>query len=160
MTPDTALSDRELMISRLIERPRDAVFEAFTEVRHLSQWWGPEGFTTTTHTFDFSEGGVWEFTMHGPDGTEYSNWIRWIEIRVPERIVLLHGDGPDDPEQFSSTFLFEERTDGTRVTLRTEFKTKELRARAVKEYGAIEGGNQTLDSLATYVARRSERPNE
>jgi uncharacterized protein YndB with AHSA1/START domain len=75
-------------------------------------------------------------------------------------IVLLHGDGPDDPEQFSSTFFFEERTDGTRVTLRTEFQTKELRARAVKEYGAIEGGNQTLDSLATYVAGRSERPNE
>ena len=52
-------------------------------------------------------------------------------------IVLLHGDGPDDSEQFSSTFFFEERTGGTRVTLRTEFKTKELRARAVKEYGAI-----------------------
>jgi len=160
MTPDTALSDRELMISRLIEGPRDAVFEAFTEVRHLSQWWGPKGFTTTTNTFDFSEGGVWEFTMHGPDGTDYPNWIRWMEIRVPEMIVLLHGDGPDDPEQFFSTFFFEERTDGTRVILRSEFKTKELCARAVKEYGAIEGGNQTLDSLATYVAGRSERTNE
>jgi len=75
-------------------------------------------------------------------------------------IVLLHGDGPDDPEQFFSTFFFEERTDGTRVILRSEFKTKELCARAVKEYGAIEGGNQTLDSLATYVAGRSERTNE
>ena len=70
MTPDTALSDRELMISRLIEGPRDAVFEAFTEVQHLSPWWGPDGFTTTTHTFEFSEGGVWEFTIHGPDGTD------------------------------------------------------------------------------------------
>jgi len=160
MTPDTALSDRELMISRLIEGPRDVVFEAFTEVRHLSRWWGPEGFTTTTRTFEFSEGGVWEFTMHGSDGTDYPNWIRWIEIRVPEMIVLLHGDGPDDPEQFSSTFFFEERTDGTRVILRSEFKTKALRDRAVEEYGAIEGGNQTLDSLATYVAGRSERPNE
>jgi uncharacterized protein YndB with AHSA1/START domain len=160
MTPDTALSDRELMVSRLIEGPRDVVFEAFNEVRHLSHWWGPEGFTTTTRTFEFSEGGVWEFTMHGPDGTDYPNWIRWIEIRVPEMIVLIHGDGPDDPEQFSSTFFFEERTDGTRVILRSEFKTKELRDRAVKEYGAIEGGNQTLDSLATYVAGRPERPNE
>lgn len=160
MTPDTALSDRELMVSRLIEGPRDVVFEAFTEVKHLSQWWGPEGFTTTTRAFEFSEGGVWEFTMHGPDGTDYPNWIQWMEIRPPEVIVLGHGEGPDDPEQFSSTFIFEERTDGTRVTLRSEFKTKELRDRAAEEHGAIEGANQTLESLATYVAGRSERPNE
>jgi len=156
MTPDTELSDRELMVSRLIEGPREAVFEAFTDVRHLSQWWGPKGFTTTTRTFEFSDGGVWEFTMHGPDGTDYPEWIQWIEIRVPEMIVLVHGEGPDDPEQFSSTIFFEETTDGTRVTLRSEFKTKELRDRAADEYGAIEGGNQTLESLATYVAGRLE----
>jgi len=154
MTPDTALSDRELMVSRLIEGPRDVVFEAFTEVQHLSRWWGPEGFTTTTRTFEFSEGGVWEFTMHGPDGSEYPEWIQWMEIRPPEVIVLRHGEGPDDPEQFSSTFIFEERTDGTRVTLRSEFKTKALRDRAAEEYGAIEGANQTLDSLAAYVTGR------
>jgi uncharacterized protein YndB with AHSA1/START domain len=156
MTPETALSDRELMVSRLIEGPREAVFEAFTDVRHLSQWWGPKGFTTTTRTFEFSEGGVWEFTMHGPDGSDYANWIQWMEIRAPEVIVLRHGEGPDDPEQFSSTFFFEDRTDGTRVTLRSEFKTKVLRDRAAEEYGAIEGANQTLDSLATYVAGRLE----
>jgi uncharacterized protein YndB with AHSA1/START domain len=158
MTPDTALSDRELTVSRLIEGPRDVVFEAFTEVQHLSLWWGPEGFTTTTRTFEFSEGGVWEFTMHGPDGSDYPNWIQWMEIRPPEVIVLRHGEGPDDPEQFSSTFFFEERTDGTRVILRSEFKTKELRDRAAEEYDAIEGAKQTLDSLATYVAGRWERP--
>jgi uncharacterized protein YndB with AHSA1/START domain len=154
MTPDTALSDRELMVSRLIEGPRDVVFEAFTEVRHLSRWWGPEGFTTTTRTFEFSEGGVWEFTMHGPDGRDYPNWIQWMEISPPEVIALRHGEGPDDPEQFSSTIFFEETTDGTRVILRSEFKTKALRDRAAEEYGAIEGGNQTLDSLATYVTER------
>lgn len=158
MTPEAPLSDRELMVSRLIEGPRDAVFDAFTEVRHLSQWWGPEGFTTTTHTFEFSEGGVWEFTMHGPDGTDYPNWIQWIEIRAPELIVLRHGERPDDPEQFSSTFFFEESADGTRVTLRSEFKNKELRDRAAEEYGAIEGAQQTLDSLATYVARSRSEP--
>jgi uncharacterized protein YndB with AHSA1/START domain len=148
------MSDRELMVSRLIDGPRDVVFEAFTEVQHLSRWWGPDGFTTTTRTFEFSEGGVWEFTMHGPDGTDYPNWIQWMEIRPPDVIVLRHAEGPDDPEPFSSTFIFEERTDGTRVTLRSEFKTKALRDRAAEEYGAIEGANQTLDSLATYVTGR------
>jgi uncharacterized protein YndB with AHSA1/START domain len=150
------LSDRELEVSRLIEGPRDVVFDAFTEVRHLSRWWGPTGFTTTTKTFDFSEGGVWEFTMHGPDGTDYPNWIQWREIHPPESIVLRHGEGPDDPEQFASTFSFEERAGGTQVTLRSEFRTKALRDRAVEEYGAVEGGDQTLNSLAVYVVEEKE----
>ncbi|QJS99089.1 hypothetical protein G9272_01035 [Streptomyces asoensis] len=55
--------------------PRQPVFEAFTEVRHLSRWWGPEGFTTTTRSFEFSAGGEWDFVLHGPDGTECSEWI-------------------------------------------------------------------------------------
>lgn len=67
----TATADREIMISRVIEAPRELVFEAFTKVRHLSQWWGPEGFTTTTRAFEFSVGGVWDFVLHGPDGTNY-----------------------------------------------------------------------------------------
>ena len=45
---ESATADREIVISRVISAPRELVFEAFTEVRHLSQWWGPEGFTTTT----------------------------------------------------------------------------------------------------------------
>ena len=48
------------------------MFEAFTEVRHLSRWWGPEGFTTTTRAFEFRVGGEWDFVMHGPDGTDYT----------------------------------------------------------------------------------------
>jgi hypothetical protein len=56
------------VISRVISAPRELVFEAFTEVRHLSRWWGPEGFTTT-RAFEFRVGGEWDFVMHGPDGT-------------------------------------------------------------------------------------------
>jgi uncharacterized protein YndB with AHSA1/START domain len=84
-----ATSDREIVISRVIAAPRELVFEAFTLVGHLSQWWGPEGFTTTTRSFDFRAGGVWDFVMHGPDGTDYQEWITWREIVPPERIALL-----------------------------------------------------------------------
>jgi Activator of Hsp90 ATPase homolog 1-like protein len=62
--------DREIVVSRVIQGPRRLVFEAYTDVRHLSRWWGPDGFTTTTHAFEFRPGGVWEFTMHGPDGAD------------------------------------------------------------------------------------------
>ena len=65
-----ATADREIVISRVIGAPRELVFEAFTRVRHLSRWWGPEGFTTTTRSFEFRVGGEWDFVMHGPDGTD------------------------------------------------------------------------------------------
>ena len=92
----SATADREIVISRVISAPRELVFEAFTEVRHLSQWWGPEGFTTTTRAFEFRVGGEWAFVMHGPDGTDYQEWISWTEITPPERIALVHGESRDD----------------------------------------------------------------
>ena len=85
----SATADREIVISRIINAPRELVFEAFTDVRHLSQWWGPDGFTTTTRAFAFLTGGVWDFVMHGPDGTDYQEWIVWTEITPPARITLL-----------------------------------------------------------------------
>ena len=75
--PQSATADREIVISRVIDAPRELVFEAFTEVRHLSRWWGPEGFTTTTRAFEFHVRGEWDFVMHGPDGTDYQEWITW-----------------------------------------------------------------------------------
>src|SRR2546430_4769228 len=71
----SATADREIVISRVISASRELVFEAFTEVRHLSRWWGPERFTTTTRAFEFRVGGEWDFVMHGPDGTDYQEWI-------------------------------------------------------------------------------------
>ena len=68
----------------LIDGPPDLVFEAFTDPGHLDRWYGPNGFTVTTHAFEFRPGGTWDFTMHGPDGTDYPNWIEWLEI-IPAR---------------------------------------------------------------------------
>ena len=102
----SATADREIVISRVISAPRELVFEAFTEVRHLSRWWGPDGFTTTTRAFEFRVGGEWDFVMHGPDGTDYQEWISWIEIAPPERIALLHGESRGDPNAFESVLTF------------------------------------------------------
>jgi len=144
-------ADREIVISRVIDAPPELVFEAFTEVRHLSRWWGPEGFTTTTRSFEFRVGGVWDFVLHGPDGTDYSEWITWTEIVAPERIALLHGESRDDPNAFESVLAFAPDGAGTRIVMRTVFPTRQLRDEAVERYHAIEGGQQTLSSLAAYV---------
>jgi uncharacterized protein YndB with AHSA1/START domain len=145
-------SDREFVVTRLIEGPRPLVFEAYTDPEHLAQWWGPNGFTTTTRAFEFRPGGVWDFVMHAPDGTDYSNWIEWREIEPPERLVFLHGDRPDDSQAFVSTVTLVERGGATEVTMRAVFKTKAQRDEVVERYGAIEGGRQTLGRLALYVA--------
>ncbi|QIY76223.2 SRPBCC domain-containing protein [Streptomyces sp. RLB1-33] len=126
------------------------MFEAFIEVRHLSRWWGPEG-STTTRSFEFREGGEWDFVLHGPDGTDYSEWIRWLRIAPPERIALLHGESRDDTNAFESVLTFAPSGAATRIVMRTVFPTKELRDEVVEKYPAIEGGQQTLSSLAAYV---------
>src|SRR5689334_17307013 len=149
--PQSATADREIVISRVIDAPRELVFEAFTEVRHLSRWWGPEGFTTTTRSFEFRVGGAWEYVMHGPDGTDYQERIAWTEIAPPGRIALLHGESPDDPNAFESLITFEPDGAATRIEMRTVFPTRELRDEAVETYHAIEGGQQTLSNLARYV---------
>ena len=144
-------AEREIVIHRVITAPRELVFEAFTEVRHLSQWWGPDGFTTTTRTLAFRVGGEWDFVMHGPDGTDYQEWISFTEIAPPERIAVLHGESRGDPNAFESVFTFVPEGAATRIELRTVFPTTELRDEAIEKYHAIEGGQQTLNNLATYL---------
>ena len=149
--PADATADREIVISQLIDGPRELVFEAFTRVEHLSQWWGPDGFTTTTESFEFGVGREWKFVMHGPDGTDYQDCVTWREIVPPERITLLHGEFRDDPNAFESFLTFEPVGGHTRIVMRTVFPTRELRDAAVEKYHAIEGGEQTLRHLAAYV---------
>ncbi len=147
----SATADREIVISRVISAPRELVFEAFTEVRHLSRWWGPDGFSITTQSFQFRVGGVWDFVMRGPDGTDYQEWISWTAIAPPERIALLHAEFRGDPNAFESVLTFAPEGAATRIEMRTVFRTRELRDEAVEKYHAIEGGQQTLSKLAAYV---------
>lgn len=156
MKPSTENTDREIVISRIIDGPPHLVFEAYSDPKHLGQWWGPNGFTTTTHSFEFRPGGVWDFTMHGPDGTDYPNWIRWLEIVPPERIVLRHGTGSEDPDAFTSTISIVELDGRSEVTLHTVFATRAQRDEVVEQHNAIEGGKQTLGRLAAFVAGQLE----
>jgi len=148
----------KLMIGvREFDAPRDLVFEVWTDPRHLSQWWGPDGFTTTTSAFDMRPGGVWRFVMHGPDGRDYENRITFDEIVKPERIRYHHGGGDDvEPVQFRTTVTFEALGPSTtRLTLRAEFPSVAERDRVIKQYGADKGMVQTLARLADYLAKQA-----
>lgn len=140
--------------SRLLDASRELVFSAFTDPKHLVQWWGPDGFTTTTHSFEFRPGGVWRFVMHGPDGRDYQNRITYEEIVRPERIVYRHGGETDvEPVQFIQTLTFEALGRArTRLTWHGRFPSAEERARVIKTYNADKGLSQTMARLVDYVA--------
>ena len=155
-TSDTA--DREMVLSRIVDAPRELVFDVWLDPEHVGRWWGPNGFRTTTHEMDPRPGGVWRFTMHGPDGTDYGNRIVYLDIERPERLVYRHsGEAGTEDVRFHTTVTFTMEGTQTRVTLRSLFESAAERDRVVEKYGAIEGGEQTLARLATYVARQSGR---
>ena len=137
----------------MLDAPRELVWSVWTDPKHLAQWWGPDGFRTTTSAFDFKPGGVWRFVMHGPDGRDYENRITFDEIVKPERLAYHHGGGDDvEPVQFRTTVTFDDLGGKTRVTLRGVFPSAEERARVIREYGADKGLVQTLARLGEYVA--------
>jgi uncharacterized protein YndB with AHSA1/START domain len=142
-------ADNEVVITRLLDAPRDLVWEAWTNPEHIVKWWGPNGFTTTIKSLDLRPGGLWVYTMHGPDGTDYPNEVKFIEVVKPERIVHSHGDG--QREWFKSSSVFEVEGDKTRVTIKQVFPSAEARNEVVEKYGAIKGGQQHLARLAEFL---------
>lgn len=160
-TPQADPSQREIVMSRVLTAPRELVWEAWTNPRHVANWWGPRGFTTTTKRHEFRVGGYWEHVMHGPDGANYPNKSRFQEIVPLEKIVFAHGGGREEGPgaTFTATWTFETvEGNKTRLTGRLLFPTPEARDFVVREFGAIEGGKQTLERAAEYVAGLQSKP--
>lgn len=144
--------EREIVICRVIGAPRALVFEAWTQERHLSRWFGPSGYVTKSSAFDFRVGGHWRFEMHAPDGTVYPNYIEFSAIQPGQRLEFRHGAQPNDPGMFRVLVCFDEQSDGkTVVTLRQLHPSRERRAAGIG-FGAVELGLQTLDKLGAYAA--------
>lgn len=152
---DSDASDREIVMTRVLDAPRELVWKVWTETDHLSQWWGPQGFTTTTYKRDCRAGGVWRYVMHGPDGRDYENNITYLEVVAPERLSYKHGGDQDfEPVNFQVTVKFlpdGPSGDKTRLDMRMVFPSKAAREFVIREYNAIEGAKQTMARLAEYL---------
>lgn len=117
------VSPKEIFNSRLINSTREKIFSAFAEPNHLQNWWGPKGFTNTFSEFNFTNDGVWDFVMHGPDGRDYVNKSMFREIIRPEKIVIEHINAP----HFILTVSLEEESNKTRICWSMMFDTFEMR---------------------------------
>lgn len=87
MPTTQAIPDNEILSTRIFPVSSTLLFRAFAEPAHLKNWWGPAGFTNTFHVFDFTPGGKWKLTMHGPDKGHYENEAEFVQIEAPRLIV-------------------------------------------------------------------------
>ncbi len=145
------LSDRTIVLTRVINASPLRVWAAYTTAASLVQWWGPNGFVITTISSDIRVGGSWRFDMTGPDGKVWPNLIEYQELVPGERMVFKHGsDDPDDPNQFVTTITLTAQGGTTLVTHSMLLASVEQVA-FVKGFGAVELGHQTLAKLAAFV---------
>lgn len=143
------IEKRTVLLSRELPFPRERVWTAMTHPDHVNRWWGPDGFRNEDVAMDFRVGGLWSYTMVGPDGTRYPNRVWFKEITPPARLVFDHGD--DQRVWFETTVTLDTTGAGTRVTIRQVYPTQAERDEVVEKYGAIEGGKQHLAKLEAYV---------
>lgn len=145
-------TEKEMIFSRIVNAPRELVFDVWTIREHLEKWWGPDGFTTSSKQFELKPEGVWLFTMHGPDGRDYPNKIIFTEINRPSKLVYRHSDDEGvEPVRFQAEVTFEEENGKTLITMHMIMETAEMLTKVVEEYGAYEGAIQHLARLKDYL---------
>lgn len=150
----TPAKPNELKIVRVYDAPVRRVWEAWTDPAQAAQWWGPRGFTITTHTKDLRPGGHWHYTMHGPDGTDYPNQTHYFEVEECAKLVYDHGASADRPPLFRVTVLFSESDGKTTMDMTMALATPEA-AQEIRKFIKQAGGNATWDRLAEYLEEQS-----
>lgn len=144
----------QLKITRVYDAPVAAVWEAWTDPEQVAKWWGPRGFSLTTHSKDLKAGGHWNYTMHGPDGTDYPNKTTYLEVDKFKRLVYDHGANDNQPALFRVTVLFSEVNGKTLMDMTMTLPTPEA-AKQTKKFIKDAGGNSTWDRLAEYLEKES-----
>jgi uncharacterized protein YndB with AHSA1/START domain len=154
-------------IERLLDAPRERVWQAWTEVEHLKHWWGPKGFVVSHCTIDLRPGGKMHYCLRAPDGSDM--WGRFVfrEIVKPERLVWVnsfsdpeggvtrHPMAPNWPREMLTTVRFADENGRTRVTVEwvpIEASDTELRAFDQGRDSMTQGWGGTFEQLTAYLA--------
>lgn len=147
----TEPDERELVITRIFDAPRELVFKAWTDPAHMAQWWGPRGFTNPVCELDVRPGGALLIHMQGPDGVVIQTKGVFRKVVEPERLILTltnFEDADGRPQlELLNTVTFAEEEGKTKLTLHI------VVVRGTPEVAASlatmqEGWNESLDRLA------------
>ena len=144
-------SDREIVLTRTFDAPRDLVFEAHSKAEHLRNWWGPRKYETSLCEIDFRPGGTWRMVHRGPDGEEFGFHGEYREIVPPEKIVWTFEFEGAPGNVSVETATFEERDGKTILTASAVYDSAEARD-AMLQTGMEDGAAETWDRLAEYLA--------
>ncbi|WP_159586275.1 SRPBCC family protein [Chelativorans xinjiangense] len=153
---DTPANDRELVLTRVFDAPREKVFRAWTDPEIMKQWFVPRPWTIASVELDVRPGGASRFTMRDPDGNEYPNQGVYLEVVENEKLVTTDAYSeawqPSEKPFFTAILTFEEEGGKTRYTARARHWTVEDR-KAHEEMGFHEGWGQCADQLAELLAK-------
>jgi uncharacterized protein YndB with AHSA1/START domain len=151
------LAERELTITRVFDAPRELVFKAWTDAKHLAPWWGPKGFTNPVCEFDARVGGMLRIHMRAPDGTVYPMKGQIREFVAPERLVFTNiavdAAGRHLLEGLT-TVTFIDEGGKTKMTLHTKAVAVVEDAAAYLQ-GMEAGWTQSIDKLQAFLAHRA-----
>jgi uncharacterized protein YndB with AHSA1/START domain len=152
---DTPAPDRELVLTRLIDAPRDRLFKAWTDPALLKQWFAPLPYTTPVAELDVRPGGANLIVMRGPDGTDLPNRGVYLEVVENERLVFTDAYTtawePSAKPFMTVIVTFETEGRKTRYTARVRHWTVADRE-AHEKMGFHQGWGQCADQLAALVA--------
>ncbi|MEP6688100.1 MAG: SRPBCC family protein [Gemmatimonadales bacterium] len=144
-------SDREVVITRVVDAPRRLVFEALSNPKHVPQWLtGPEGWTMPVCEIDLRPGGAWRYVYRKDDGSEMTLQGSYREVVPPERVVATESWGPEWPETVNTTVLTEAGGQTT-ITMTIRYPSQEARDAALRS-GMKEGMDQSFAKLNRLLA--------
>lgn len=144
----------EIRLIRLFNAPVQLVWEAWTNTDQAAVWWGPRGYSITTHSHDLRVGGSWKYTMHGPDGVDYANITQYLEVEECRKLVYDHGGNNEQKPLFRVTALFSEENGKTKLDMTMTLPTPEA-AETTRKFIKKAGGDSTWDRLAEYIDKQT-----
>ena len=146
----------DVNVTRTFEAPRGLVFDAFTDPKHLAQWWGPHHFTNPRCEFEARSGGAIHIDMRAPDGTIYPMKGEVKEVLRPERLVFTSLPVDDKGSvlfEVLITITFTERAGKTTVSVNAHVVRTVAPAAEQMLAGMEAGWTQSLERLEEYVGR-------
>jgi uncharacterized protein YndB with AHSA1/START domain len=153
----TTPSDREMLVTRTFDAPRDLVWQMWTKAEHLQHWWGPDGWSLPVCEIDFRPGGSWFYCMAGPDDMQSCGKATYLEIQAPERLVyedaFTDAEGNPMADMPVAHIILEFVADGDKTTVlnTVRYPTREARDQ-VLAMGVQAGIDQTWNRLEAYLA--------
>ena len=153
----TTPSDREIVLTRVVDAPRRVVWDASTNPKHVPHWMlGPDGWTMPVCEIDLHPGGKWHFVWCGSDGTKMAMRGVYRDVIAPERLVSTESWGGDWPETLN-TLSLTEKNGKTTVVSTILWPSKEAREAALRT-GMLDGWSQSYERLDEYLRTLDRSP--